>query len=214
MDQADVQQQLVASVITDLEQAEAEYRRAVQELAAGTGATAPDCGASQKGESQAPKFSLAKLMDGDLDIQLDDENLFGLGEFEDLGPEALQESQARKQQMLESFKSMATHFFGEVRGKGKALSEEHRQLQERLAAKKRKVAEARPQSAPPGEPASAAAGSNGSGGGGADAGVGASTAPAQPPESPATDVKQEARAAVAAVKGLGRGWAQEPPSSG
>ena len=212
VEQVDIQQQLVDNVLTDLEKAEEEYRRAVRDLAAGTGAAPAGGSDTKQGDPKVPpKFSLAKLMDGDLDIQLDDENLFGLGDFEDLAPEALQESQARKQQMLESFKSMATQFFGEVREKGKALTEEHRQLQERLAAKKRKVASPRPTGAPSAEAAPSAAGGHGTGGGGADAGAPTTEASTQ---AAAADVKQEARAAVAAAKGLGRGTSQEPPSSG
>ncbi|CAK0865325.1 unnamed protein product [Prorocentrum cordatum] len=197
--QVDKQRMLVAELVTELESADADYKEAVAEAAAGVGAPGKAAAAEAGGP---PKLSLAKLMDGDLDdLDLDDDGLFGYAEFEELGPEALAEAKRRKKQMPEPFRQMAGSFFGQVRQKGEALQAEHKALQERLAAKKRRTADDEESM---GEPAPAAAGQPGQ----PAPSEGAGAPPAGQPGTAggagdSEQLKAEARAAVAAASANG-----------
>ncbi|CAK0815445.1 unnamed protein product, partial [Prorocentrum cordatum] len=166
---------------------EVDYKAAVAAMAAGAGVVEL-CSAK-------PKLSLAKLMDGELaDLDLGDEGLFGYAEFE---------------AMLDHFRSMATHFLGEVRTKGEALQKEHQALQERLAAKKRKTddQQAAHSDAKVKTEQSAAAGAASRAPSAGEAAVAAAKAAAGAGgqgAAAASELRAKARAAVGAAKAAGK----------
>ena len=136
--------------LEELDRHDVDYRAAIAELHQAT--------VSPPVDASTPVLRLQDILDGKETFQVDDGDLFGLGEFQDLTKEDLDEAKSRKDILKAKISEITTKLFGEVKAMAAEKREQHQVQQKRLEAKKRKTdgeKSERAASAPPG----AAAGS-------------------------------------------------------